>query len=157
MRECFVVRRFIPIFLSMFLLFLCFLPRIVSFACPIGDFSVRRERVVGESSHRFVVQCALLRQVLARFASSRRAKFGTGASWRAVFGREDVRRFLFPLESRKKPCHLGENVEQNAAGDPGRKREKARRERQVIQPSRRLFASQAKINAETPCFVVTIH
>ena len=38
--------------------------------------------------------------------------------------------FLFPLESSKKPCHLGENVEQNAAGDPGRKREKARRERQ---------------------------
>ena len=65
--------------------------------------------------------------------------------------------FLFPLESRKKPCHPGENVAQNAAGNPGRKREKARRERQVIHPSRRLFASQAKINAETPCFVVTIH
>ena len=65
--------------------------------------------------------------------------------------------FLFPLESRKKPCHPGENVEQNAAGDPGRKRERTRRERQVILPSRRLFAPQAKINAETPCFVVTIH
>ena len=151
------MRRFIPIFLSIFLLFLCFLPRIVSFARSIGDFSARRERVAGESSHRFVVQCALLRQVLARFASSRRAKFGTGASWRAVFGREEVRCFLFPLESRKKPCHPGENVAQNAAGNPGRKREKARRERQVIQPSRRLFAPQAKINAETPRFVVTIH
>lgn len=74
--------------------FLGFLLRIVSFARSIGDFSARRERVVGESSHRFVVQCALLRQVLARFASSRRAKFGTGASWRAVFGREEVRRFF---------------------------------------------------------------
>ena len=38
--------------------------------------------------------------------------------------------FLFLLESRKKPCHPGENVEQNAADNPGRKREKARRERQ---------------------------
>ena len=65
--------------------------------------------------------------------------------------------FWFPLESRKKPCHPGENVEQNAAGDPGRKRERTRRERQVILPSRRLFAPQAKINAEMPRFVVTIH
>ena len=65
--------------------------------------------------------------------------------------------FLFPLESRKRPCHPGENVEQNAAGDPGRKRERTRRERLVIQPSRRLFAPQAKINAEMPRFVVTIH
>ena len=69
-RECFVVRRFIPIFLSIFLLFLCFLPRIVSFVRPIGDFSVRRERVVGESSHCFIVQFPLLRQVLAGFTSS---------------------------------------------------------------------------------------
>ena len=38
--------------------------------------------------------------------------------------------FLFPLESRKKPCHPGENGAQNAAGDPGRKRERTGRERQ---------------------------
>ena len=79
------MRRFIPIFLSIFLLFLFFLPRIVSFARYIGDFSVRRERVVGEFSHGFIEQCAPPRQVLACFASSRRVKFGTGASWRAVF------------------------------------------------------------------------
>ena len=38
--------------------------------------------------------------------------------------------FLFLFESRKKPCHPGENVEQNAADNPGRKRERTRRERQ---------------------------
>ena len=151
------MRRFIPIFLSIFLLFLCFLPRIVSFARSIGDFSARRERVAGESSHRFVVQCALLRQVLARFASSRRAKFGAGASWRAVFGREDVRRFFVSPRVVQKTVPPGENGAQNAAGNPGRERERTGRERQVVQPSRRLFASQAKINAETPRFVVTIH
>lgn len=71
---------FVHFFSFFFVVLLC----IVSFVRPIGDFSVRRERVVGKSSHRFIVQFPLLRQVLVPFASSRRAKFGTGASWRAV-------------------------------------------------------------------------
>ena len=101
--------------------FLGFLLRIVSFARSIGDFSARRERVVGESSHRFVVQCALLRQVLARFASSRRAKFGTGASWRAVFGREEVRRFFVSPRVAQKAVPPGWKCRAKCSGRPGKK------------------------------------